>query len=140
MVACSLAVLIGSTAAQENQVTDVQYAALQKNFAEAYNRKDADAMAAAFAEDGIRVTPSGIFQGRDAIRRNLQDVLNMGLHDYTVQRAVSRAVGTFVFNAGEWRAKLGDQPLHGYYTAIVVRNGDRAKIMEETVTIAAPGQ
>jgi ketosteroid isomerase-like protein len=140
VVACSLAVLIGSTAAQENQVTDVQYAALQKNFAEAYNRKDADAMAAAFAEDGIRVTPSGIFQGRDAIRRNLQDVLNMGLHDYTVQRAVSRAVGTFVFNAGEWRAKLGDQPLHGYYTAIVVRNGDRAKIMEETVTIAAPGQ
>ena len=140
MVACSLAVLIGSTVAQENQVTDVQYAALQKNFAEAYNRKDADAMAAAFAEDGIRVTPSGIFQGRDAIRRNLQDVLNMGLHDYTVQRTVSRAVGTFVFNAGEWRAKLGDQPLHGYYTAIVVRNGDRAKIMEETVTIAAPGQ
>jgi len=50
------------------------------------NRKDADAMAAAFAEDGIRVTPSGIFRGRDAIHRNLQDVLNMGLHDYTVQR------------------------------------------------------
>jgi ketosteroid isomerase-like protein len=61
-----------------------------EEFAEAYNRKDADAMAAAFAEDGIRVTPSGIFQGRDAIRRNLQEVLNMGLHDYTVQRTVSR--------------------------------------------------
>jgi ketosteroid isomerase-like protein len=140
VVAYSLAVLIGSAAAQEKQVTDDQYAELQKNFAEAYNRKDADAMAGAFAEDGIRVTPSGIFQGRDAIRRNLQDVLNMGLHDYMVQRTVSRAVGTFVFNAGEWRAKLGDQPLHGYYTAIIVRNGDQAKIMEETVTIAAPGQ
>ena len=140
VVACSLAVLIGSAAAQEKQVTDDQYAELQKNFAEAYNRKDADAMAAAFAEDGVRVTPSGIFQGRDAIRRNLQEVLHMGLHDYTVQRTVSRAVGTFVFNAGEWRAKLGDQPLHGYYTAIIVRDGDRAKIMEETVTIAALGQ
>ena len=138
VVACSLAVLIGSAAAQEKQVTDDQYAELQKNFADAYNRKDADAMAGAFAEDGVRVTPSGIFQGRDAIRRNLQDVLNMGLHDYTVQRTVSRAVGTFVFNAGEWRAKLGDQPLHGYYTAIIVRDGDRAKI--KTVTIAAPGQ
>jgi hypothetical protein len=63
VVACSSAVLIGSAAAQEKQVTDDQYAELQKNFAEAYNRKDADAMAAAFAEDGIRVTPSGIFQG-----------------------------------------------------------------------------
>ena len=121
------------------RVGDDQYAELQKNFAEAYNRKDADAMAFAFTEDGIRVTPSGIFQGRDAIRRNLEDVLNMGLHDYTVQRTVSRSQGTFVFNAGEWRAKLGDQHLHGYYTAIIVRDGDQAKIMEETVTIAAPG-
>jgi ketosteroid isomerase-like protein len=112
VVACSLAVWSFGAAAQESRVTDDQYAELQKNFAEAYNRKDADAMAAAFAEDGIRVTPSGIFQGRDAIRRNLQEVLNMGLHDYTVQRTVSRAVGTFVFNAGEWRAKLGDQLLH----------------------------
>ena len=94
VIACSLAVLIGSAAAQEKQITnDDQYAELQKNFADACNRKDADAMAAAFAEDGIRVTPSGIFQGRDAIDRNLQDVLNMGLHDYTVQRTVSRAVG-----------------------------------------------
>ena len=140
VVACSLAVLSSGAAAQEKQVPDDQYVELQKNFAEAYNRKDADAMALAFAEDGIRVTPSGIFQGRDAIRRNLQDVLNMGLYDYTVQRTISRSIGTFVFNAGEWQAKLGDQPLHGYYTAIIVRDGDRAKIMEETVTIAAPGQ
>jgi ketosteroid isomerase-like protein len=140
VVAWSLAVLTGSAAAQEKQVTDDQYAELQKNFADAYNRKDADATAAAFAEEGIRVTPSGIFQGRDAIRRNLQDVLQMGLQDYTVERTVSRSIGTFVFNAGEWRAKLGHQPLHGYYTAIIVRDGDQARIMEETVTIAAPGQ
>ena len=69
VTACSLAVLTASAAAQERRVIDDRYAELQKNFAEAYNRKDADAMAAAFAEDGIRVTPSGIFQGRDAIRQ-----------------------------------------------------------------------
>lgn len=45
-----------------------------------------------------------------------------------------------MFNAGEWQAKLGDQRLHGYYTAIVVRDGSVAKIMEETVTVAVPGQ
>jgi hypothetical protein len=45
--------------------------------------------------------------------------------------------GNFVFNAGEWHAKLGDKSFHGYYTAILVREGDQAKIMEETVTIAA---
>lgn len=122
------------------QAIDDQYADLQKNFAEAFNRKDVDAMAAAFTEDAVRVTPSGIFVGREAIRRNLQDVVNMDLHDYSVERNVSRSYGSFVFNAGEWQAKLGDQPLHGYYTAIIVLDGTQANIMEETVTIAAPGQ
>ncbi|MET4236673.1 ketosteroid isomerase-like protein [Bradyrhizobium sp. i1.4.4] len=121
-------------------VVEDQYADLQKKFADAYNRKDVDAMAAAFTEDTIRVTPSGIFVGREAIRRNLQDILNLDLHDYSVERNVSRSFGNFVFNAGEWQAKFGDQPQHGYYTAIVVREGDRAKIMEKTVTVAAPGQ
>jgi ketosteroid isomerase-like protein len=139
VVACSLVVLLSAVKAQEKQVTGDQYTELQKNFAEAYNRKDVEAMAAAFAEDAIRVTPSGIFQGRDAISRNLQEALNLGLHDYSVERTVSRSIGNFVFNAGEWRAKLGDQPLHGYYTAIIVRDGNEAKIMEETVTLAAPG-
>ena len=123
--------------AEQNRADDA-FADVQAHFAEAYNRKDADAMAAIFTENGIRVTPSGIFQGRDAIRRNLQGVLNMGLHDYTVRRTVSRSEGSFVFNAGEWQAKLGDQPLRGYYTAILTREGDQAKIMEETVTVAAP--
>jgi hypothetical protein len=33
---------------------------------------------------------------------------------------------------------LGDQPFHGYYTAIVILDGEQAKILEETVTVAAP--
>ena len=138
VLAASL-MMVGCVGAIAQQATDDQYADLQKNFAEAYNRKDVDAMAAAFTEDAIRVTPSGIFVGREAIRRNLQDVVSLDLHDYSVERNLSRSFGSFVFNAGEWQAKLGDQSLHGYYTAIVVRDGDTAKIMEETVTVAAPG-
>lgn len=138
VLAASL-MMVGCVGAVAQHTTDDQYADLQKNFAEAYNRKDVDAMAAAFTEDAIRVTPSGMFVGREAIRRNLQDVVNLDLHDYSVERNVSRSIGNFVFNAGEWQAKLGAQPLHGYYTAIVVRDGGVAKITEETVTVAAPG-
>jgi ketosteroid isomerase-like protein len=111
---------------------------VQSDFAEAYNRNDVEAMASAFSEDAIRVTPSGFFEGREAIRRSLQDALNMGLHDYSVHRTVSRSYGAFIFNAGEWQAKLGNQPFHGFYTAILGREGDQVKIMEETVTVAAP--
>jgi hypothetical protein len=40
---------------------------MHKNFSEAYSRGGLDTMAATFAENAVRVTPSGIFQGRDAI-------------------------------------------------------------------------
>jgi ketosteroid isomerase-like protein len=49
--------MVGCVRAVAQQASDDQYADLQKNFAEAYNRKDVDAMAAAFTEDAIRVTP-----------------------------------------------------------------------------------
>jgi ketosteroid isomerase-like protein len=114
------------------------YQKVQSEFAEAYNRKDVAAMAAFFSENGVRITPSGIFRGREAIRRELQRVIDMGLHDYSVRRTVSRLEGNMVFNAGEWQATIGDQQLRGYYSALLVREGDDVKIVEETVNVAAP--
>jgi ketosteroid isomerase-like protein len=111
---------------------------VQAEFAEAYNRKDVAAMAAFFSESGVRITPAGIFRGREAIGREMQRVIEMGLHDYSVRRTVSRLEGNMVFNAGEWQAKLGDQQFRGYYSALLVREGDGVKIFEETVNVAAP--
>lgn len=91
-----------------------------------------------FTENGVRITPSGIFKGRDAIRREMQRVVELGLHDYKAPRTVSHLEGNMVFNAGEWRAKLGDQQLHGYYSALLVREGDQVKIFEETANVAPP--
>jgi ketosteroid isomerase-like protein len=113
---------------------------LQSEFAEAYNRKDVPAMAAFFSENGVRITPAGVFRGREAIGRELQRVvIDLGLHDYSVRRTVSRLEGGMVFNAGEWRATLGDgKQYHGYYSALLVREGDGVKIFEETTNVAVP--
>ena len=113
---------------------------MQSEFAEAYNRKDIAAMAAFFSENGVRITPAGIFHGRDAIGRELKRVvIDLGLHDYSVRRTVSRMQGGMVFNAGEWQAKLGNgQQFRGYYSALLVREGDGVKIFEETVNVAVP--
>ncbi|MGY4367891.1 ketosteroid isomerase-like protein [Bradyrhizobium sp. LB1.3] len=113
---------------------------MQSEFAEAYNRKDIAAMAGFFSENGVRITPAGIFRGRDAIGRELRRVvIDLGLHDYSVRRTVSRLEGDMVFNAGEWQAKLGDgQQFRGYYSALLVREGDAVKIFEETVNVATP--
>jgi ketosteroid isomerase-like protein len=113
------------------------FQSMQSQFAEAYNRGDVAGMAAFFSEDAVRITPDGIFRGREAIRAEMQRVIEMGLHDYSVRRTVSRLQGNMVFNAGEWQAKLGDRQLHGYYSALLVREGDGAKIFEETVNVAA---
>lgn len=113
---------------------------VQAEFAQAYNRKDIAAMAAFFSENGVRITPAGVFRGREAIGRELQRVVvDLGLHDYSVKRTISRLEGNMVFNAGEWQAKLGDgQQFRGYYSALLVREGDGVKIFEETVNIAVP--
>jgi hypothetical protein len=68
----------------------------------------------------------------------MQRVVEMGLHDYSVRRTVSRVEGNMVFNAGEWQAKLGNQQFRGYYSALLVREGDAVKIFEQTVNVAAP--
>lgn len=112
---------------------------VQSEFAQAYNRKDVAVMAAFFSENAVRITPTGVFRGREAIGRELERVVvDLGLHDYSVTRTVSRLEGDMVFNAGEWQAKLGDgQQLRGYYSALLVVEGDGVKIFEETVNIAA---
>ena len=128
---CLLSVMPNHVMAQDQLDQDIT-ADMQKHFAEAYNRGDLDAMTAAFTKDAVRVTPSGIFQGRDEIRRGFQDALKLGLHDYTVQRVISRSEGNFVFNAGKWQAKLGDRPFarvgHGRCTLMeITRRAARAR-------------
>jgi len=94
--------VIPNAAMAEPKLDDGALADMEKHFAEA-----------CFTQNAVRATPSGIYQGRDAIRRSFQEALKPGLHDYSVERVISRAEAGFVFNAGTWQAKLGDQPFHG---------------------------
>ena len=103
---------------------------MHKHFSEAYNRGDLSTMAATFTENAVRVTPSGIFQGRNAIRQSFSDALKLGLHDYSVQRTLSRAEGSFVFNAGKWQAKVGDRAFRGYYSSILTSEDGQPKIID----------
>src|SRR5436190_12420353 len=120
------AVIPASTQQNEPGAGGDLFEKIQSEFAEAYNRKDVPAMAAFFSENAVRITPAGIFRGKEAIGRELQRVsVELGLHDYSVKRVVSRLEGNMVFNAGEWQAKLGDgKQYHGYYSALLVPEVD----------------
>lgn len=133
-----LLLAIPNVASAQDKVDEAMLAEMQKNFVAAYNRGDTEVMANTFTANAIRVTPSGIFQGRDAIRGSFQIAVTLGMHDYSVNRTISMSEGKYVFNIGTWQGKLGDHPFHGFYTAMVVREDGQAKIVQETVTVAAP--
>src|SRR5450631_1684481 len=64
--------LATSALAQQNvPQTDQQVVReVDMQFTTAFNRQDAAGVAALFAEDGVRVTPQGSIQGRDAIQKD----------------------------------------------------------------------
>jgi len=112
---------------------------VQNLFVAARSREDVDGMAALFAKDAVRVTPDGVFLGRDAIRGNLQSLVTAGLHGFTTQRTVARLQGGVLLDAGEWHAMLGDRQLHGYYSALLSCDGSQPLMLEETTNVAPPG-
>lgn len=111
--------------------------ALKARFNEARARQDLNGMATLFAQDAIRVTPEGVFEGRDAISRSLQGLV--GLRDVTTERTVSRREGDLMFTAGTWQGTFGNQSLHGYYSALLSCVGGHQAILQETTNVAAPG-
>ena len=70
-----LSVAIPAWAQQIDPIADALTEKLQAKFSDAYNRKDVTTMAGFFGENGWRITPSGVFQGRDAIRREMERVI-----------------------------------------------------------------
>ena len=69
------AVTPASTQQPEPSAGGELFEKMQSEFAEAYNRKDVAATTAFFGENAVRVTPAGVFRGRDAIGRELQRVV-----------------------------------------------------------------
>jgi ketosteroid isomerase-like protein len=96
---------------------------LLQKYESAFNRQDAVSSAAIYTEDAIRVTPQGVLHGRDAIRKDYQAAFKAGLHDVSLTTKAVEPAGDFIWNAGEWTAKFGDQPGHGFYTGTLTRDG-----------------
>jgi hypothetical protein len=70
-------------------------------FATAFNRQNAAAAAALFSEDGIRVAPQGIIQGRDAIQKDSDKRFQSRFHDLSITPLIARGLSDEVWEAGE---------------------------------------
>src|SRR4051812_48041639 len=86
LIASLLTGLVTSAAGQQNVSQADQQAAreIHEQFTTAFNRQDAASLAALFSEDGVRVVPQGIVQGRDAIHKDLDKRFQSGFHDLSI--------------------------------------------------------
>ena len=109
-----------------------------RQFIAAYNRQDAAAIASLFAEDGVRITPYGIIQGREAIRNHFENAFKAGSHDLFDVIRVFRASGNAVWEAGSYTVKMGQRHRRGYFATTFVREGGGFKIRDVTVNFAPP--
>jgi ketosteroid isomerase-like protein len=102
---------------------------------DAYNNKDAEAVAALFTEDAVLVTPDGMVLGRQAIEKSFAETFQR----WPITNFLSRqeplqlnAIDNAVWSVGEWWGTLQSQtgPVFawGYWSTIYVREGDAWKM------------
>jgi ketosteroid isomerase-like protein len=131
--------LIGLAIPALGQQSDQQAAQdVEMQLLSAFNRQDAAGVASLFTGDGLRVTPQGIIQGREAIQKDLDKRFQSHFHDLSSTITVVRASGDSIWEAGEWSMMIGDRPVRGYFSATLVREGDKFKIREETFNVVPP--
>jgi len=111
---------------------------IDMQFAASFNRQDAGGVASLFTEDGVRVTPQGIIRGRDAIRRDTDKRFQARFHDLSLTPTILRAGADSIWEAGEWSMKIGDQPVHGYFSITLVPQGNEFKIRNDTFNVVPP--
>jgi len=109
------------------------HSALALRYEEAFNRKDAVALAALFTEDAVQVAPEGLFFGRKAIERRFANLFQeQRLTNFFGARDQLSAIGNELWAVGEWWSlhptQSGPVQVGGYWSEIYVRDGEAWKI------------
>jgi ketosteroid isomerase-like protein len=126
-----------------------QLDALGKKFSEAWNNNDTAALTAFYTEDAVRVDPAGPVYGREAIEKWYADLFQkLHVSNHRNKRDQYHAIGTAgneVWANGQWSGTIqgknwGPIDQKGYWSVILVRDGDSWKFLMETanITPAAP--
>jgi len=116
-----------------------EFGVLATKVDEAFNKNDASALAALFTEDGVLVTPEGIFFGRQAIEKRYVELFQRWPVTSSIsQRDQLNAIDNAAWSTGEWWSTVqsanGPEFERGYWSAIYVREGGGWKIRMLTIS------
>jgi len=96
----------------------------------AYNAKDADAVAALYAEDATLVSDGGTFRGRDEIRQWVKSGLDQGSKLEAIEPMVEKTSGTLAYGTGRTRRRVGSVIHLGQYLIVMEKIGGEWKIVQ----------
>jgi uncharacterized protein (TIGR02246 family) len=130
--------MIGRAAAASAQTGGHRQAidALMGKFSEAYGRKDADAIAALFTEDGILSGPAPIVVGRQAIAQNYKSRLDQGFGNIRFQFQHYAPDGAWAVGGYTVSLPQGAER-RGNVTSIFHRQGDALLLRVHTFNFLA---
>jgi uncharacterized protein (TIGR02246 family) len=130
-------------AQQRDLLADVkalyEFGALGTKEEEAFNKNNASAVAALFTEDAVLVAPDGMFFGRQAIEKRYADMFQQSpITSFSGERSQLNAIDNAVWSVGRFwsthQSRTGPVFVHGYSSAIYVREGDSWKVRMLTIS------
>src|SRR5438477_3658741 len=141
--AAVLVLMAGPVRTESVDAATSPFAAAGKQYVEAFNKKDAAAVAALFADDAIRVNAQGITRGREAIQKSTQAGLDAGSHSLNLRYHIAHIDGNTGWSVAEFdsqvRGKDGaDAPVRGFATSVWVRDGGVWKIKGQSTFNVPP--
>ncbi|MGA7882385.1 MAG: DUF4440 domain-containing protein, partial [Terrimicrobiaceae bacterium] len=123
-----------------------QILAFVEKFDPAFNNNDPAATAALYTDDAVLVVPEGLIYGRKAIKEYYADFfgkVHFSNHRGTLDQYSPHMIGTSgneMWAAGEWSQTIVGPNIgvKGYWSGIVVREGDAWKFRLHAITPPPP--
>ena len=115
--------------------SEAPFVSIAKSWMDAYNQKDAAAVANLYAEDAIQVAPNGIKRGRAEIQKNLQATIGTGRRYESITTVDPRIDGNTGWAIHEWKRVEAD---NGFAHVTYARVGNDWKIKVISVIPAPP--
>ena len=139
------ALIVGTAVAalgQQNKPSDKDrqlFEQLAKDYEVAYNHKDAAAVAALYTDDAIEIRPQGVREGRAALEKEYRGQFeNANCHALAITISHYRSSGEIGWADGGWTANCGNNPVHGLWSDVTVREEGKLKIPQNSVVFPEP--
>ena len=146
LVSSIFAISLAATASAQQNATnhDARKVAedLTRQWEEAYNHGNADAVGALFAPDGVFVGPAGVLSGQKEIASALQGRIKQGWAKETITIGEAREVGNAIWAIGDYTSvgssEQAGKQMNGRYGFVATREGGAWRISMITAFFVQP--